>query len=90
VLRLLQDVIPKATAVIDYEVEHDFPGIRRRRMLLTARRLFHPDTISPVTVRAAPSLRKRVIASSMVSLGSGAGNKRMCHIDGIKSANLLD
>jgi two-component sensor histidine kinase len=41
--RLLTDVIPKASAVIDYEVEHDFPHIGRRTMLLTARRLYHPD-----------------------------------------------
>ena len=44
--RLLDDVIPKSTAVIDYEVEHDFPGVGRRRMLLSARRLFHPDNTS--------------------------------------------
>ena len=43
---LLEEVIPKSTAVIDYEVEHDFPGIGRRRMLLSARRLFHPDNTS--------------------------------------------
>jgi len=43
---LLEEVIPKSTAVIDYEVERDFPGVGRRKMLLTARRLFHPDNIS--------------------------------------------
>ncbi|MFN4088075.1 MAG: HWE histidine kinase domain-containing protein [Alphaproteobacteria bacterium] len=41
--RLLVEVIPKATAIIDYEVEHDFPGLGRRTMLLTARTLHHPD-----------------------------------------------
>jgi two-component sensor histidine kinase len=41
--RLLVEVIPKASAVIDYEVEHEFPGIGRRIMLLTARKLYHPD-----------------------------------------------
>lgn len=40
---LLMQVIPKSTAVIDYEVEHDFPGLGRRTMLVTARRLHHPD-----------------------------------------------
>jgi hypothetical protein len=44
--RLLEDVIPKSSAVLDYEVEHDFPGLGRRTMLLSARRLFHPDYIS--------------------------------------------
>ena len=43
---LLEEVIPKSTAVVDYEVEHNFPGIGRRRMLLTAHRLFHPDNTS--------------------------------------------
>ncbi|PTM86329.1 HWE histidine kinase domain-containing protein [Mycoplana dimorpha] len=42
--RLLDEVVPKSTAVIDYEVEHDFPGIGRRTMLVSAHRLFHPDT----------------------------------------------
>lgn len=41
--RLLSEVIPKSTAVINYEVEHDFPGLGRRTMLLTARTLHHPD-----------------------------------------------
>ena len=44
--RLLVDVIPRAAAVVDFEVEHDFPGIGRRSMLLTARRLYHPDNRS--------------------------------------------
>ena len=40
---LLEVVIPKSAAVVDYEVEHDFPGPGRRTMLVSARRLFHPD-----------------------------------------------
>lgn len=40
---LLMQVIPKATAVINFEVEHDFPRLGRRTMLLTARTLYHPD-----------------------------------------------
>lgn len=41
--QLLLEVVPKATALIDYEVEHDFPDLGRRTMLLTARTLHHPD-----------------------------------------------
>ena len=41
--RLLVEVIPKAAAVINYEVKHDFPGIGPRTMLVTARTLHHPD-----------------------------------------------
>lgn len=44
--RLLDDVIPKAAAVIGYEVSHSFPVIGRRTMLVTARRLVHPDSNS--------------------------------------------
>ncbi|RVD64121.1 PAS domain-containing sensor histidine kinase [Mesorhizobium sp. M7A.F.Ca.ET.027.03.2.1] len=44
--RLLAEVIPKSSALINYEVEHDFPGLGRRTMLLTARTLHHPDTAS--------------------------------------------
>ncbi|WP_037422183.1 sensor histidine kinase [Sinorhizobium sp. CCBAU 05631] len=44
--RLLEEVIPKTTAVVDYEVEHDFPSIGRRTMLVSAHRLFHPDNNS--------------------------------------------
>jgi PAS domain-containing protein len=43
---LLEEVIPRSTAVIDYEVQHDFPGVGRRTMLLSACRLFHPDNNS--------------------------------------------
>ena len=41
--RLLSEVIPRSTAVIDYRVEHEFPGLGHRTMLLTARTLYHPD-----------------------------------------------
>jgi two-component sensor histidine kinase len=43
---LLKDVVPKSVAVEGYEVEHDFPGLGRRRMILAARKLFHPDNNS--------------------------------------------
>jgi two-component sensor histidine kinase len=43
---LLRDVVPKSVVVEGYEVEHDFPGLGRRRMILSARRLFHPDNNS--------------------------------------------
>ena len=43
---LLEFVIPKSSAVVDYEVQHDFPGVGRRTMLVSAHRLFHPDNVS--------------------------------------------
>jgi two-component sensor histidine kinase len=43
---LLREVIPRSAAVIGYEVTHDFPSIGMRTMLITARRLVHPDNNS--------------------------------------------
>lgn len=44
---LLSEVIPKAQAVIDYEVRLDLPSRGSRTLLLSARRLAHPDSNSP-------------------------------------------
>lgn len=44
--RLLEEVIPKSMALVDYEVEHTFPSIGVRTMLVSAHRLFHPDNNS--------------------------------------------
>src|SRR6185369_14742821 len=44
---LLETVIPQQTAMDDFEVEHDFPRVGRRTMLLNARRVVYetsPDT----------------------------------------------
>jgi two-component sensor histidine kinase len=41
--QLIAAVIPKAAAVIGYEVAHDFPTIGRRTFLVDARRLLDPD-----------------------------------------------
>ena len=40
---LLEDIIPKRSTVEAYEVEHEFPSIGRRVMLLNARRVFDED-----------------------------------------------
>src|ERR1700674_3243358 len=38
---LLGKIVPKQGAMEDYEVEHDFPSIGRRTMLLNARKVFY-------------------------------------------------
>lgn len=40
---LIAAVIPKAAAVVGFEVKHDFPLIGPRTILVDARRLVHPD-----------------------------------------------
>jgi PAS domain S-box-containing protein len=37
---LLEEILPKNTVFNDFEVEHDFPNIGKRTMLLNARRLY--------------------------------------------------
>jgi two-component sensor histidine kinase len=44
--KLLADVVPKSTAVIGYEVTHDFPILGVRTMLVSARRMVHPESNS--------------------------------------------
>jgi two-component sensor histidine kinase len=45
---LLETIIPKSASVTNYEVRGEFPGLGRRTMLVTARRLVHPDHHSRV------------------------------------------
>ncbi len=43
---LLSEVVPKSVAVIGYEVTDEFAPLGRRTMLVSARRLIHPDNTS--------------------------------------------
>ncbi len=45
--QLISVIIPRAAAVIGFEVKHDFPLIGQRTFLVDARRLVHPDDNSP-------------------------------------------
>ena len=49
---LLEKVIPRSRGVEGYEVEHVFPHLGRRVMLLNARKLFHPDSNSQTLLLA--------------------------------------
>jgi len=40
---LLEKILPRATVMEGYEVEHDFVGLGRRKMLLNARTVFYED-----------------------------------------------
>src|SRR5512144_2564577 len=41
--KVLEDIIPKRRTIEAYEVDHEFPSIGRRVMLLNARRVFDED-----------------------------------------------
>jgi len=44
--RLVSEIVPRSAAVVGYEVAADFPTIGQRTMLVSARRLVHPDNNS--------------------------------------------
>lgn len=56
---LLKQVIPKSTAIIDYRVEHDFPLLGHKIMLLTARTLHHPDGNSHLMLLSIVDITER-------------------------------
>ncbi|WP_421912202.1 sensor histidine kinase [Mesorhizobium sp.] len=49
---LLETIIPEKTAMDGFEVDHDFPGIGRRTMLLNARKVLY-DHSSAITILLA-------------------------------------
>ena len=70
---LLMEVIPRSNAIIDYRVEHDFPRLGRKVMLLTARTLHHPDndsllmllSFADITDRDRPESEKDMLFSEL-------------------------
>jgi two-component sensor histidine kinase len=49
---LLETILPERTAMDDFEVDHDFPGVGRRIMLLNARKVVY-DTSPSMTILLA-------------------------------------
>ena len=49
---LLETIIPERTAMDGFEVDHDFPGVGRRTMLLNARKVLY-DTSPDITILLA-------------------------------------
>ena len=56
---VLEDVIPKQRAVEAYEVEHEFPTIGRRVMLLNARKVFDEDGSAAALLLAIEDVTQR-------------------------------
>ena len=56
---LLEGILPKKATFDDYEVEHDFPGIGRRIMLLNARRIPGPPQKLKVILLAIEDITER-------------------------------
>ena len=56
---VLEDIIPKHRTVEAYEVEHEFPSIGRRVMLLNARRVFGEDGSASAILLAIEDVTRR-------------------------------
>ncbi len=57
--KLLVEIIPQKSAIEDYEVTHDFPGIGRRSLLLNARCLRESDHGAQLILLAFEDVTKR-------------------------------
>ena len=56
---LLEDIIPKRRTVESYEVDHEFPSIGRRVMLLNARRVFDENGSASAILLAIEDVTRR-------------------------------
>lgn len=71
---LLEEILPQRTAFDDFEVEHDFPDIGRKVMLLNARRLRQAEAerillaIEDVTERQRAEAERRATESRFTAL----------------------
>lgn len=57
--KLLQEIIPQHITMEDYEVEHEFPMIGRRTMLLNARKVFYEGNNSTSLLLAIEDVTER-------------------------------
>jgi chemotaxis protein methyltransferase CheR len=57
--KLLEEIVPRHTTVEAYEVEHDFPTIGRRTMLLNARKVFYEGNNSTSVLVAIEDVTAR-------------------------------
>jgi two-component system, chemotaxis family, CheB/CheR fusion protein len=56
---LMEQILPKDQAVVNFQVEDDFEGIGQRKMVLNARRLFQPNNREPMILVAIEDMTER-------------------------------
>ena len=57
--QLLEDILPKTTSFDGFEVEHEFPNIGKRIMLLNARRIYLEANRKKLILLAAEDITER-------------------------------
>ena len=64
---LLEDILPRNEQFHDFEVEHDFPNIGRRTMLINARRLRQREPATELILLAIEDITERKRAESLTA-----------------------
>lgn len=57
---LLEDILPKNTHFEDFKVEHEFPKIGKKIMMLNARQIFTKNNESPIMLLAMEDITKQI------------------------------
>ncbi len=57
--KLLEKILPKNTYFVDYQVDHVFPSIGRKIILLNARRIYTVQNSRPILLLAMEDITKR-------------------------------
>ncbi|PBC04671.1 histidine kinase [Mesorhizobium sp. WSM3860] len=83
---LLTDVIPKTRAIIEYKVEHDFPGVGPRTMLVTAHTVFSPDDVSTTMLLSFVDATERTHREAEFEVRFGELRHRMKNLLGLVRA----
>jgi PAS domain S-box-containing protein len=81
--RLVAEIIPKLTAIVGYEVEAEFPSIGRRTMLVSARRLVHPDNNSTSILILFEDVTERLQREAQKDILLAEARHRMKNLLGI-------
>jgi PAS domain S-box-containing protein len=57
--KLLEEILPKSTVFLDFEIEHDFENLGRRILVLNARRMFHETKRMQMILLAIEDITER-------------------------------
>jgi len=64
---LIEEILPLDTVINGYEVEHDFPGIGRKTILLNARQIFREEIGSHIILLAMEDITERKLAEERLN-----------------------
>ncbi|AMV73783.1 response receiver sensor diguanylate cyclase, PAS domain-containing [Desulfuromonas sp. DDH964] len=64
---LVEEILPLDTVINDYEVEHDFPEIGRKTILLNARQIFREEISSRIILLAMEDITERKLAEKRLA-----------------------